>query len=169
METDAIVNAANNHLWMGAGVAGAIKRKGGQIIEDEALRQGPIDEIYLYVTSRKGSQLHAQKQFVADASHELRTPLTTIRGNLGLLQRADIADDEQADILADMVDETERLMRLVHNLLVLARADVGQPMPLSAVDVSGLVEDVCRRTKMLAPERQIVCHTDSALSAHRTT
>lgn len=39
---DAIVNAANNHLWMGAGVAGEIKRKGGQIIEDEAVRQGPI-------------------------------------------------------------------------------------------------------------------------------
>jgi O-acetyl-ADP-ribose deacetylase (regulator of RNase III) len=41
--TDAIVNAANNHLWMGSGVAGAIKRKGGQIIEDEALAQGPIE------------------------------------------------------------------------------------------------------------------------------
>src|SRR5919109_2245967 len=39
---DAIVNAANSHLWMGAGVAGAIKRKGGQVIEDEAVRQGPI-------------------------------------------------------------------------------------------------------------------------------
>jgi len=39
---DAIVNAANNHLWMGAGVAGAIKRKGGQVIEDEAVRLGPI-------------------------------------------------------------------------------------------------------------------------------
>ena len=39
---DAIVNAANNHLWMGAGVAGAIKRQGGQVVEDEAFRQGPI-------------------------------------------------------------------------------------------------------------------------------
>lgn len=39
---DAIVNAANNHLWMGAGVAGAIKRRGGRIIEEEAVALGPI-------------------------------------------------------------------------------------------------------------------------------
>jgi O-acetyl-ADP-ribose deacetylase (regulator of RNase III) len=42
-EVDAIVNAANSHLWMGAGVAGAIKRQGGVIIEEEAVRQGPIE------------------------------------------------------------------------------------------------------------------------------
>ncbi len=39
---DAIVNAANNHLWMGSGVAGAIKRKGGDEIEKEAIAKGPI-------------------------------------------------------------------------------------------------------------------------------
>jgi O-acetyl-ADP-ribose deacetylase (regulator of RNase III) len=42
-ETDGIVNAANNHLWMGGGVAGAIKRKGGVVIEQEAMAKGPID------------------------------------------------------------------------------------------------------------------------------
>jgi len=41
-EVDALVNAANNHLWMGAGVAGAIKRAGGREIEDEAVAKGPI-------------------------------------------------------------------------------------------------------------------------------
>jgi O-acetyl-ADP-ribose deacetylase (regulator of RNase III) len=41
--TDVIVNAANNHLWMGAGVAGSIKRKGGEIIEQEAVVQGPVN------------------------------------------------------------------------------------------------------------------------------
>ncbi len=42
LDVDAIANAANNELWMGAGVAGAIKRAGGQEIEQEAMRQGPI-------------------------------------------------------------------------------------------------------------------------------
>jgi O-acetyl-ADP-ribose deacetylase len=42
-EVDAIVNAANTTLAMGAGVAGAIKRKGGVIIEEEAIRQGPLE------------------------------------------------------------------------------------------------------------------------------
>jgi O-acetyl-ADP-ribose deacetylase (regulator of RNase III) len=42
VDTEAIVNAANNHLWMGAGVAGAIKRAGGDVIEEEATSQGPI-------------------------------------------------------------------------------------------------------------------------------
>ncbi|HET7856235.1 MAG TPA: macro domain-containing protein [Gaiellaceae bacterium] len=38
-----MANAANNHLWMGAGVAGAIKRSGGEEIEREAVAKGPID------------------------------------------------------------------------------------------------------------------------------
>jgi O-acetyl-ADP-ribose deacetylase (regulator of RNase III) len=42
-EVDAIVNAANATLAMGTGVAGAIKRKGGVIVEEEAMRQGPVE------------------------------------------------------------------------------------------------------------------------------
>jgi O-acetyl-ADP-ribose deacetylase (regulator of RNase III) len=42
LAVDAIANAANSHLWMGSGVAGAIKRKGGEQIEREAISLGPI-------------------------------------------------------------------------------------------------------------------------------
>src|ERR671922_2232841 len=43
LDVDAIANAANNQLWMGAGVAGAIKRAGGDEIEREAVAKGPIE------------------------------------------------------------------------------------------------------------------------------
>jgi O-acetyl-ADP-ribose deacetylase len=42
LEVDAVANAANDHLWMGAGVAGALKRAGGAEIEREAIAKGPI-------------------------------------------------------------------------------------------------------------------------------
>jgi O-acetyl-ADP-ribose deacetylase len=42
LEVDAVANAANDALWMGAGVAGALKRAGGEDIEREAMAQGPI-------------------------------------------------------------------------------------------------------------------------------
>jgi O-acetyl-ADP-ribose deacetylase len=41
-DLDAVVNAANTELWMGSGVAGALKRRGGEAVELEAVRQGPI-------------------------------------------------------------------------------------------------------------------------------
>ena len=41
-DLDAVVNAANTELWMGSGVAGALKRRGGEVVEREAVRLGPI-------------------------------------------------------------------------------------------------------------------------------
>ena len=42
LEVDAVANAANDHLWMGAGVAGALKRAGGEEIEREDVAKGPV-------------------------------------------------------------------------------------------------------------------------------
>lgn len=44
LDVEAIANAANDHLWMGSGVAGAIKRAGGEAIEREAVAQGPLEK-----------------------------------------------------------------------------------------------------------------------------
>jgi signal transduction histidine kinase len=100
--------------------------------------------------------LHTQRRFVADASHELRTPLTTLRGNIELLRRDPPLDaSERAEILTDTKDETERLIRLVNQLLVLARADAGHALRREPVALAPLIEDVGRQCKLLAPDRAI--------------
>jgi O-acetyl-ADP-ribose deacetylase len=87
-DVDAIVNAANNYLWMGAGVAGAIKRQGGQVIEDEAVRQGPIAVGEAVVTS--GGSLRARYVIHAAAmGQDLVTNADIIRqATIHSLQRA---------------------------------------------------------------------------------
>jgi signal transduction histidine kinase len=102
--------------------------------------------------------LQAQQRFVADASHELRTPLTTLRGNIGLLRRdPPISDEDRDDVLEDMVGETERLMRLTNDLLVLARADAKRPLKNEVVAIASLLADTTDQVKFLAPDRIVVC------------
>lgn len=104
--------------------------------------------------------LQTQRRFVADASHELRTPLTTLRGNIGLLQREPpIRPEDRADVLTDMVDETERLMRLVNDLLVLARADAGRTLQPEPVPLKPLLDDIHQQVKLLTPQRSIICRS----------
>lgn len=88
----------------------------------------------------------AQRRFVDDAAHELRAPLTSIIGNLDLLERAsDLPVSEQQAIVTDVRAEAERLARLVSELLILARADSGQPLVLEMVELDRVVLDVVRR------------------------
>jgi signal transduction histidine kinase len=102
--------------------------------------------------------LDSQRRFVADASHELRTPLTTVRGNIELLRHEPPVDaDERAEIISDTRDEVDRLIRLVNQLLVLARADAGQQLRREPLPVKPLVEDVCRQARVLARQANILC------------
>ena len=100
--------------------------------------------------------LQMQRDFVADVSHELRTPLTTLRGNLGLLRREQaVSPEDQADILNDMVAESDRLIRLVNDLLSLARADAGRNLAKESIDVSKVIDETCRQARQLNPKRLI--------------
>ncbi len=72
LDVEAIANAANSELWMGAGVAGAIKRAGGEEIEREAMRQGPI--AVGTAVSTGGGELAAKWVIhAAVMGHDLRT------------------------------------------------------------------------------------------------
>ena len=82
-----------------------------------------------------------QQRFVADASHELRSPLTSIRSEL----EVDLLHPGGSDPLAthrSVLEETERLTRLVDGLLFLARSDAGAvPRATTAVDLDEIVLD----------------------------
>jgi len=132
--------------------------------------KGPQDEIGTLANTFNGmlvqlekaykkveNSLKQQRDFVADVSHELRTPLTTLRGNLELMHRKPrISDDEQEDILSDMVEESDRLIRLVNNLLTLAYADAAQNMEKTILDVYPIIHECVRESKQLAGKRKII-------------
>jgi signal transduction histidine kinase len=110
--------------------------------------------------------LQQQHDFVADVSHELRTPLTTIRGNLGLLRKSPpLPAEERKDVLADMVDESDRMIRLVNDLLELAHADAGLTLRREPVALGPLVEEIGQRARSTAPERTVTCRADAGATA----
>ena len=95
------------------------------------------------------------KQFTDDASHELRTPLTAMRsvGEVGLQERRDEA--RYRATIGSMLEEVDRLTRLVDTLLTLARADKGPAaLSLESVDISSLVREVSAQLEVLAEEKR---------------
>jgi signal transduction histidine kinase len=87
----------------------------------------------------------AKKAFIADVTHELRTPLTVIKGTIETLEDGALDDVEgRGPLLAAMQRETERLIRLVNELLVLTRADAGAlQINTQPLDLVELVKSRC--------------------------
>ncbi len=85
-------------------------------------------------------------EFVLTASHELRSPLTSVQGfaELLMLEREKLAP-EQAETVEIILDNTRHLVRLLNDLLDLARSDAGQlAIKPVTTDVGSLVEDAVR-------------------------
>ena len=83
------------------------------------------------------AMLARQRRFVADASHELRTPLTSVLANLELL--ADSLHGDQGDAARSALRSSRRMRRLVADLLLLARTDVGRVVAHEPCDLAQVV------------------------------
>lgn len=95
------------------------------------------------------------RRFTADASHELRTPLTSIRSVSEVTLRGPADVESYREAIGSMLEETERLTRLVDNLLVLARGDTGKVLfEKRAIDLHGLVTEMVDVLRVLAEERE---------------
>ncbi len=83
------------------------------------------------------AMLARQRRFVADASHELRTPLTSVLANLELL--AESLHGDEGDAARSALRSSRRMRRLVADLLLLARTDVGRVVPHEPCDLAQIV------------------------------
>src|SRR6185295_19085467 len=102
---------------------------------------------------RRADQI--RRDFVANVSHELRTPLTAIRGYVEALSDSDLTPDERRRFLEIIVRHTDRMERLVKDLLRLARLDAGQEtLDLIACDTQSLIDGVLSDVAPTAKERQ---------------
>ncbi len=89
-----------------------------------------------------------QRQFLDDAGHELKTPLTVLRGHLELLDPDD--PDEVAETRALLLDEIDRMARLVGDLILLAKTDRPDFLAPSPVSVERLTHTLLSKARGLA-------------------
>jgi len=112
-----------------------------------------------------------RRDFVANVSHELRTPLTIIRGYTEALRDGTVTDPEQVGRFnALIVSETERLERLISDLLDLSRLQAQQqPMEFEAIPLAEVADSVISmlRGKAAEKEIQLLCHYDETVPTVR--
>jgi two-component system, OmpR family, sensor kinase len=106
--------------------------------------------------------LERQRQFVADASHELRTPLTSILANLELL--ADVLDGERGEAARSALRSSQRMRRLVGDLLLLARADARRQQPRQPTDLGRVLVEAAAELGPLAEanDHELIVDADQA-------
>ncbi|MCE1252840.1 MAG: ATP-binding protein [Anaerolineae bacterium] len=129
-----------------------------------------LNNAFSKMTANLRRSEQTRNAFLADVTHELRTPLTVIKGTIETLEDGALDDLEGRDaLLSGMHRESERLIRLVNDLLLLTRFDAGMltlnPQPL---ELNELVQARCRQYAPLAARRDIKLEIYSSTNICRT-
>jgi heavy metal sensor kinase len=126
-----------------------------------------LGEAFNHMTASLRQSEQAKNAFIADVTHELRTPLTVINGTIETLEDGALEDVEgRGPLLTSMQHETNRLIRLVNDLLVLTRADAGAlNLKIVNIDLAELARVRCESLSRLATTRQV----DLNVEAHEQT
>jgi len=116
--------------------------------------------VTVLVTSRAmgpiRSAFNAERRFVASASHELRTPVAVVRASAEILQREHLVQPEGQRLVEDIVSESDRLGRLVGDLLALASAEAGAiDVKPQQIEMRAFVAELARRAGTIGAERGV--------------
>jgi len=131
----------------------SMRARAAEISEDEPGGRLPVpdskDEIAALGTTlnamlgRLEEAIDRERRFVADASHELRTPLAILRTEVDLALESGRSPAELRAALSSIGDETDRLVRLAGDMLIIARADAGRlPVAIERIRAEELLRRV---------------------------
>jgi two-component system, OmpR family, sensor kinase len=115
--------------------------------------------------AERETALKRQREFVADASHELRTPLTSILANLELLQASlgQAGQDDERAMVDSALRSSNRMSRLVTDLLLLARADAGRIGARTRCDLAEAAGNAAAEVAPTIGERRLRIENDRPL------
>jgi len=110
--------------------------------------------------------MQRQREFVADASHELRTPLTSILANLELLQASlkQAGPGEDSAAVDSALRSSQRMSRLVSDLLLLARADAGRTGVRTQCDLAEIAAGALAEVRPVAGQRDLSISSDGPVT-----
>jgi len=131
-------------------------------VKNPADEFGRLATVFNETLARLDDSFARLRRFTADASHELRTPLTAMRsvGEVALQRSLDRA--AYRDVIGSMLEEVDRLTRLVETLLTLTRAESGRVhLARNVVDLGGLATAVADSLRVLAEEKAQTLSVDA--------
>jgi two-component system OmpR family sensor kinase len=114
---------------------------------------GELAERFNEMLGRLERAFVSQRRFIDDAGHELKTPLTIVRGHLELIEDD---PDERRETLALVLDELDRMGRIVQDLLLLAQRDEPDFLDLAPIDVAALTDELHAKVTALAPRQWLL-------------
>jgi len=115
---------------------------------------GRLATVFNETLARLEAAFEQLRRFTADASHELRSPLTGMRSVGEVALQRSLTAQGYREVIGSMLEEVDRLTRLVENLLLLTRADAGRiPLTRTLVDLRELVAGVVDSLRVLADEK----------------
>jgi len=124
---------------------------------------GMLERLELSFEAEKEAK-EQMRRFVADASHELRTPLTSIHGFLEVLLRGAMDQpDKLHKSLKSMYTESERMKKLVQDLLLLAKLDRSPIIQLAEGELDGVIKEMAPQMRVLAGQRKVSLRLTSNL------
>ena len=144
-----------------------VRSLGANDLQRRLADRGPDDELGRLATTlddmleRLEASFARERRFVADAAHELRTPLTALKSRLDVIRQRERDAEAYRGAIDTIEPEVERLIRLVRDLLLLARLETGSaPWEEAPVDLSQLCERIVEQMEPLARERRLSISLD---------